>query len=98
MLFTKPHDLSKLHDEILARYPELKGVVRVEGWDDGRLRLTLPDNVPDPGLAAVVAVHDPSKPAKGEAEQKAREAVLTRIKADPASATIQDLLNVLQLV
>ena len=98
MLFTKVHDLSKLHDEILDLYPQLKGVVRVEGWDDGRIRLTLPDGVADPGLALVVASHDPTKPAKGEEKQKAREALLRKIKADPAAATIQDLLTVLRLV
>ena len=98
MLFMKVHDLSKLHDEILDQYPQLKGVVRVEGWDDGRIRLTLPDGVADPGLALVVAGHDPTKPAKGEEKQKAYEAILKRIKAQPESATVQDLLQVLRLV
>ena len=98
MIFTKMHDLSKLHDEILDLYPQLKGVVRVEGWDDGRIRLTLPDGVVDPGLALVVAAHDPTKPAKGEVKQKAHEALLLKIKADPGAATIQDLLKVLRLV
>ena len=98
MLFTKIHDLSKLHDEILTAYPALKGVVHVEGWDDGRIRLTLPDGVADPGLALIVADHDPTKPAKGEEKQKTHEALLLKIKANPGAATIQDLLKVLRLV
>lgn len=64
MIFTKAHNLSQLHDEILAQYPDLKGVLRVEGREmvegkesDNFIRLTLPEGVSDPGLAALVAAH-----------------------------------------
>ena len=60
LTFTKAHNLSQLHDEILALYPDLKDALRVEGRDDGFIRLTLPDGVNDPGLTTLVAAHVPA--------------------------------------
>lgn len=59
--FTKPHRLTKLHDELIAAglTPE-----RVEGTPDGsEAWITVADNIDPAAVTAIVAAHNPTPPA-----------------------------------
>ena len=97
-MFKKPHDLSQLHDEILKAHPTLRGVIYVEGRDNGMIRLTLPDGVDDPGLAALVQAHDPTVLSESGKARLAYAQLLAQIKSKPELVTVQDLLKVMRLI
>ena len=61
LTFTKPNNLSQLHDEILTALPALQPasgvpVIRVEGRGE-QIALYVPDNADEAAIAAVVAAH-----------------------------------------
>jgi hypothetical protein len=96
LTFTKPHRLSQLLDEIIAAHPTLKGVVHVEGRKtDGLIRLTLPDDVRDPGLARVVNAHAPdfTPPAPDPALTRLRAWVRDPAEPPPSRAVVLDALR-----
>jgi hypothetical protein len=61
--YLKAHNLSKLHDELLAAFPSLavekNPILGVEGLGD-EIWLTVPDAADEAAIAAVVARHDPT--------------------------------------
>lgn len=69
LIFSKPHHLGQLHDELLAAVPgcaaiiradgEREAVCRVEGRDDGFIRISFPDNVDEAEITTVVETHVP---------------------------------------
>lgn len=87
LTFTHANELSQLHDEILAVHPTLKGVLRCEGLGD-QIRLTFPDDIADPGLAAIIAAHVPKSAAE-------REAVLRNKEFDAAKLMKAVVLEIL---
>lgn len=95
LTFTKPHRLSQLHDEIVAAFPDLKGVVHVEGRkDDGFIRLMLPDGVADPGLAAVVSAHVPDfTPRPDPVRTRLQAWVRDPTNPPPSRAVVLDILR-----
>ena len=68
LTFTKPHDLSQLHDEILVAIPALRPkdgpVMRVEGLGD-QIFLYVPDAASEPAIQAVVNAHVPTQRVDG---------------------------------
>lgn len=77
LTYTKPHQLSQLHDELLAAGITPK---RVEGLEAGQtaeiseelvagpiLWLSVDDDVDEATIAAVVAAHDPTTPPQDNA-------------------------------
>lgn len=79
--YTKPHLLSKLHDELIAA-----GIVpeRVEG-DGEDVWLTVTDGTVESAVAAVVDAHDPTPPPPPPTPGEALEAALG------ATATLLDV-------
>jgi hypothetical protein len=78
LTFTRVHNLSQLHDELLAAIPALRplnGVpqITVEGKDNS-IRLTVADNADDAAITAVVNNHTPAPPpAPADLKQLAQD-------------------------
>jgi hypothetical protein len=72
LTFTKAHDLSQLHDELLTAIPALAGVyesgqpnLRVESTGN-EIRLFVPDNADEGQISTVVTAHDPANLSASE--------------------------------
>lgn len=62
LTFVRPHNLGKLHDELLAAgvpLPLVDGCTPVQGRGN-EIMLTVPDDADEQLIAAVVAAHDPT--------------------------------------
>lgn len=63
--YNKAHNLSKLHDEILAAIPALKpelggmAIIRVESKNND-IWITVPDDTNEQAIQAVIDAHDPT--------------------------------------
>jgi len=94
--FTKPHDLGRLHDELLAAMPSLRqtrtgaeglnealpGNMRVEGRGDD-IWLIVEDSADKQAIAYVVTAHDAATAGKNPAE--ARQDRIKVLLATPRS-------------
>jgi hypothetical protein len=101
---TAPHNLGKLHDELLEAIPELRGTPGPDGRLEAMMSigalgdvitLEVPDKVSDEQIDAVLADHDPTpRPARLSPRAVAAEVLLTAAKTDPVAAAIATLLRV----
>lgn len=82
LTFEKPLNLNQLHDELLAADPELIEAV-VEGGDSVA-RITVPDEVDEAMIAAVVAAHDPAAMTPVKAAEAERTAATTDLQTTGA--------------
>lgn len=93
LTYTRPHDLGRLHDELLAAgvpLPLVNGCTPVQGRGD-EIMLTVPDDADEQLIAAVVAAHDPTPapPPDPDAELKAAiEAAQAKIER---TATLEEM-------
>lgn len=76
--YTRPHRLEQLHDELVAAG---LAVTTVEG-DETTVWVSVPDTVPEPAVATVIAAHDPESDTRREAlaertNEQIRQAVRT---------------------
>lgn len=62
LTYRRANRLSQLHDELLAAFPDLAGVLRVEGRDD-TIWIAVPDAIDPAAIEAVVAAHTPGPPS-----------------------------------
>ncbi len=80
VIFDVPHDLNRLHEELLAAVPGLapkpctvrgrtaqEAVFYIGEDSDGRVELTVPDDADMAAIDAVVAAHDPTPVVKAKA-------------------------------
>lgn len=105
LTFKRPHDISKLHDELLAAVPSVQpkpdeagrlyAVMAIES-DGKTVRLEVPDDADQKAIAAVVRAHDPTPlPPRVSRKEKAREALrnLDETKPGPAIKAMKVALD-----
>jgi hypothetical protein len=100
--YTYPHDLGKLHDELLAAIPPLRpttgpggidvAVMLVEG-DDTHVWLTVPDNANERAIAAVVAAHDPTPLPPGPTQAELFDGVVAQAQQALTKAATVDQIK-----
>lgn len=81
--FEKPHDLARLHDELLAAIPDLEAVVEGDG---NELRISAEGH--EAKIEAVVQAHDPALAQAAREAQAANEALLVK-RLDEAIAKLE---------
>ncbi|HXI15912.1 MAG TPA: hypothetical protein VNM48_06030 [Chloroflexota bacterium] len=101
LTLTKAHDISQLHDELLAAVPTALVCVRADGVCDAvaivesagnEIRLTVPDDADEAAIAAVVKAHVPSVRLDPAVQRNADLAVVAeKAKLDPAFAALARL-------
>lgn len=90
--YSAPHDLSQLHDELLAAIPALRGedapgqpLLRVEG-EGTTVVLTVPEATSEAALVAVVKAHDPTVASASERQATERTAAHTDLHLTATAA------------
>ncbi len=77
LTYVWPHDLARLHDELLAAgiaLPLVDGCSPVQGRGDD-IWITVPDDTDDAAIAAVVAAHDPTPAPESDADAELAAAI-----------------------
>jgi hypothetical protein len=94
LTYTRPHDLSRLHDELLAAgaIPLLtdKGTTPVQGLGD-EIYLTVPDDADEQAIAAIVAAHDPTPVPEPDPDAELEAAIEAAQTDIDATATLEEL-------
>jgi len=102
--YSKPNNLSLLHDELLTAIPTLAPirdaegigtpVMRVEGRDND-IWLIVPDDVDEVVVAAVIAAHDESAITNAEVTRARKEVLETKLTDD--SITFEEMKELMRL-
>jgi len=102
--YSKPNNLSLLHDELLTAIPTLAPirdaegigtpVMRVEGRDN-EIWLTVPDDADEAEIAAIIASHDGSTVTNDEVSRARREVLETKLTDD--SITFKETKELMRL-
>lgn len=97
LTYTKTHNLSQLHDELLVALPALRAVMRVEGGTDGTIRLTVPDDADEPAIATIVNAHSPKAPMTVTLSEPEKTAI-RNLAASSGDLTLTQLSNAVRLI
>jgi hypothetical protein len=93
LTFVRPHDLGKLHDELLAAgvpLPLVNGCTPVQGRGD-EIMLTVPDDADEQLIAAVVAAHDPAPAPAPDPDAELKAAIEAAQAQIERTATLDEL-------
>jgi len=103
--FQIPHNLSLLHQELLDSIStvapilnietnELEAVMRVEG-DSGNVWLTVPDDVDESAVQAIVDAHDANATTAKEEHQAKQDVLEAKLTDD--SITFEEMKELMRL-